>query len=65
VLVFFLGGKKSSKGKTIFLKEDILSQIFFFLIYIQKNHKLIFQEIIATIIINTDYTFEMNSKKSP
>jgi hypothetical protein len=58
----FFGGKKSSKGNIIFLKEEILSQIYFFLIYIRKNHKLIFQEIIATIIITTNYTFEANSK---
>ncbi len=58
----FSGGKKSSKGYIIFLKDDILSQICFFLIYIRKNHKLIFQEIKATIIITIDYTFEANCR---
>jgi hypothetical protein len=61
--LFFHDKKNSPKGNILFLKGNILSQIFFSRKHPQKiNHKLFKKESIATIIATIDYNFEKNSK---
>jgi hypothetical protein len=56
--LFFLG-EKSPKGNILFSREYLSQKKN---LIRKKNHKLIFQESIATISISTDYNFEETSE---
>jgi hypothetical protein len=51
-------GENSWKGNVLLYKEIFCCKYSFFKKTFEKNHKLIFQENITTIIITSDYNFE-------